>query len=61
MEQTMEERISTIHFMLKDMFPDATSVRVFANSEGIDVIPTFKTNISNFSMKTITGKWVKKA
>jgi hypothetical protein len=59
-KMTVEERISTIHYMLKDMFPDAVNVSVFVNSEGIDVTPVYRTNISGHSMKSISGNWVKK-
>lgn len=56
----MEDRIQTIHFILKELFPDAVSVNVLVSSRGIEVIPTFKTNLCDCSMKTITGKWTKK-
>ena len=59
-KMTVEERISTIHYMLKDMFPDAVNVSVFVNSEGIRVTPHFVTNANGFSMQTITGTWIKK-
>jgi hypothetical protein len=59
-KMTVEERISTIHYTLKDMFPEATSVNVFVNSEGINVTPVYRTNISGYSMKNISGNWIKK-
>ncbi len=61
MEQTVEERIGTLHFIIKEMFPDAVSVNILVNGEGIDVTPNFKTNTIGYSMKTITGRWIKKA
>jgi len=57
----MEEKINEIHQMIKDAYPDAVSVKIFVNSDGIEVDPKFRTNLNNFSMKTITGKWVKKS
>jgi hypothetical protein len=59
--KTTEERISEIHADIKALFPDATSVNVFVNSEGIDVQPTYKTELSGYSMRNISGKWVKGA
>jgi hypothetical protein len=59
-KKPMEDRISTIHYIIKDMFPEAVSVTVFVNSEGIDVTPVYRTNISGHSMKSISGNWVKK-
>ena len=59
-KMTVEERISTIHYVLKDMFPEAVSVSVFVSGEGIDVTPVYKTNISGNCMKTISGNWIKK-
>lgn len=57
----MEQKIQVLHALIKDMFPDAILVRVVVNSEGIAVDTEFRTNLSGFSMKTITGKWVEKA
>lgn len=59
-KMTVEERMSAIHYTLKDMFPEAISVSVFVNSEGIDITPAYKTNVSGYSMKNISGNWVKK-
>jgi len=59
-KMTIEERISTIHYTLKDMFPEATSVNVFVNSEGINVTPIYRTNISGYSMRNVSGNWIKK-
>lgn len=36
------------------------SSKVFVNCEGIEVEPSYRTNISGYSIKTITGTWVKK-
>lgn len=60
-KQTIEERISTVHFILKDMFPEAISIQVLVNSEGIGVSPNYKTNVSGFSIKNVSGNWIKKA
>jgi hypothetical protein len=61
MEQTVEERISTLHYCIKELFPDAVSVNIHVTSEGISVFPEFRTNISGYTMKNISGKWIKKA
>jgi hypothetical protein len=57
----MEDKVQTLHYLIKEMFPDAVSVEVFVNSEGIDVTPVFKTNLVNKSIKNISGNWIKKA
>lgn len=59
-KRPMEDRISTIHYIIKEVFPEAVSVTVFVNSEGIRVTPHFVTNANGFSMQTITGTWIKK-
>jgi len=56
----MEEKINQLHQLIKDIFPDAVYVEVIVNSQEIQVNPKFKTNVSEFTMKTITGKWVKR-
>jgi hypothetical protein len=61
MGQTIEERISTIQFILKEMFPEAESVTVFVNCEGIQVKPEFRTNIVDCSRQNISGNWIKQA
>lgn len=55
-----EDKIMEMHELIKELFPDAVSVKVFVNSQGIEVEPQFKTNISGYSMQTITGQWVSK-
>lgn len=55
-----EEKIAELHERIKELFPDAVAVKVFVNSQGIEVKPEFRTNIDGYSMKTITGEWVQK-
>lgn len=56
----MEKKINEIHEMIKELFPEAVAVHVFVNSEGIDVKPTYKTDLTTYSMRRIDGKWVTK-
>lgn len=56
----MEEKIGKLHEMIKEIFPDAVSVKVFANCEGIDVTPDYKTNLADYAMRNISGEWVKR-
>lgn len=56
----MEEKINKVHELIKEICPDAVVVRIFVNSQGIDFNPEYKTNVKDFSMQTITGRWVKK-
>lgn len=55
----MEETINQIHNMIKETFPEAVSVNIFVNSQGIDVKPVYLTNIKGHSMRNINGEWVK--
>lgn len=57
---SMEDQINQIHETIKNLYPEAVSVNIFVNSQGIEVTPEFRTNVSGCSMQTITGKWVKK-
>lgn len=56
----MEEKINEIHESIKELYPEAVSVKVFVNSKGIEVTPNYRTNADGYSMKTITGKWIKR-
>jgi DNA polymerase II small subunit/DNA polymerase delta subunit B len=58
--QTMEQRIDTIHYIIKELFPEAIGVNIHVTSEGITATPEYRTNVSGYSMRTISGKWVKK-
>jgi predicted HD phosphohydrolase len=54
----MEEKINQLHELIKKIFPDAVSVRITVNAYGIEVDPSYKTNINSYSMRTLTGQWV---
>ncbi len=56
----MEVRIQELHKQIKELFPDAVSVKIFVNADGIEVTPNFRTDLENYTMKTITGRWVAK-
>ena len=56
--KSMESKINQLHEMIKELFPDADSVKICVNSQGIEVHPNYRTNISGYSMRTITGKWI---
>lgn len=55
----MENDLDNIHAYIKDLFPDAVAVRIFVNSEGIEVNPEYRTNTNGYSMRNINGKFVK--
>lgn len=57
----IEDKIQKLHEQIKEIFPDAVSVEIFVNNDGIKVNPRYEANLKNYSMKNITGKWVKKA
>jgi len=57
----LEQKIQILHALIKEMFPDAVSVSVIVNCEGILVEPSFRTNLSGYSMMSICGKWIEKA
>lgn len=40
----MKEKINEIHEIIKELYPEAVSVEVFVNSEGIEVMPNYRIN-----------------
>ncbi|MDQ0174451.1 hypothetical protein [Bacillus chungangensis] len=54
----MEKKVRTLHEMIKSNFPDAVAVRIFVNSEGIEVSPEYRTNADGYSMQKINGHWI---
>jgi len=57
----MEKEISEIHSKIKELFPEAVSVSIFVNCEGINVTPNYRTDLTGCSMRNINGEWVKGA
>lgn len=55
----MEEKINKLHEMIKEIYPEAVSVKILVNSEGIEVNPEYRTNIRGYTMKNICGEWIK--
>ncbi len=55
----IEAKIQKLHEQIKNIFPDAVSVEIFVNDNGITVRPDYRTNLT-YSMKNISGEWVKK-
>jgi len=55
----VEEKINYIHELIKEIYSDAISVRIFVNNQGIEVNPQYRTNVNGYSMQTINGKWIK--
>ena len=45
--------------MIKEIYPEAVSVKILVNSEGIEVNPEYRTNIRGYTMKNICGEWIK--
>ncbi len=56
----MEEKINYVHELIKELYPEAVAVRIFVNSQGIEVTPEYKTNIKDYSMQNINGEWIKR-
>lgn len=60
MNGNVEEKIQELHKQIIDLFPDAVGVEIFVNSYEISVEPSYKTDLKNVSMQTLSGKWVNK-
>lgn len=60
MEETVESQLSTVRYILCKLFPEAVSINVFIDSDGIQVDPCFRTNLKDTSMRNVSGDWVKK-
>lgn len=56
----LEARIDDIHQNIKGLFPDAVSVVILVNSQGIEVTTNYRANLVDCTMRTITGKWIDK-
>ena len=56
----MEEKINYIHELIKELYPEAVAVRIFVNSQGIEVTPEYRTNVKDYSMQNINGEWIKR-
>ncbi len=54
----MKEKLNQIHEIIKELYPDAVSVTVFVNNEGLEVSPKYRANLTKYSMETITGNWI---
>lgn len=57
----MNDLMSTIKHMMLEHFPDAVCVEIFVNSDGVEIKPKYKGELSEYSMKTISGNWCSKA
>ena len=56
----MEEKINYVHELIKELYPEAVAVRIFVNSQGIEVTPEYRTNAKDYSMQNINGEWIKR-
>lgn len=54
---SMENKINEVHELIKEICPDAVAIKIFANAQGITFNPEYKTNLKDYSMRTITGEW----
>jgi hypothetical protein len=47
-----------IRKILVSMYPNASKIEVFINSQEMQIVPTFTKPIG-FSMKDVSGNWIK--
>lgn len=57
-ELTVGQRINLIHDEIKELFPEAASVKIIVTAEGIEVYPRYRTNLKGYTMRNINGEWV---
>lgn len=55
----MSEKIREMVGSLRELYPDAVSVRLFVNHQEFVVEPTYFTGDGIASMRSLNGEWVK--
>ena len=53
----MNDWLKELRSILTLRFPDAVFIEVFVNNECIEVKPTYKGELSGYSMKKVDGTW----
>jgi hypothetical protein len=56
----IEKQIQEIHKQIVETFGESVAVKIFVNSEGIEVETKYSTDRAYSSMQMINGEWVKK-
>lgn len=56
--QNRTEAANTIYKLLKEFWGDCISVKISANSSGIDIEATEKPFTIDYSTRTINGNWL---
>lgn len=59
-QMTEDEFSKLIYNLVVDKYGDAVVVKMFINSEGIEIAPKYRNMIEGFSMKKINDSWCKK-
>ncbi len=59
--RTIEESLHGIHELLVCMYPEAVRIDVAVTADEITATPIYKTDLSEYTMQNVSGKWVKKA
>lgn len=57
----MENKVNQIHQLIKEAFPEAVRVDIAVVESEISVNLSYRTNLKDYNMKNISGKWVKTA
>lgn len=52
-------RIDNLHELIKSMYPDAVSVKVFVNYSEIEISIGHRKKSEGVSMKNLSGEWIK--
>lgn len=54
-----KEFMDKIASMIREQYPDAVSVNIFVNYQGIDIDKKYRKKVEGASYKTLSGEWVK--
>jgi hypothetical protein len=55
-----DEKLDEIHALIKKLYGNCTSVTIFVNCEGLTAQPVTKRGLTECSMRTIDGNWIRR-
>ena len=57
---TIEDSLHGIRELLVQMYPEAVRIDVAVTADEITATPIYKTDLGEYTMKNVSGGWVKK-
>jgi hypothetical protein len=57
---SIEDSLHGIRELLVQMYPEAVRIDVAVTAGEITATPIYKTDLSEYTMQNVSGKWVKK-